>query len=664
MKRNGGEYQKGDILDGNATALLIKSIHEPDIKELNEKIDEARAKIANAVTKDTIGIAGGVASLDASGNVPIGQLGNVDVDIFIITDDLPTENIKDNKIYCIKDTDSEDEQNVYVEYVYLNGAWEKIGEFKADPDLSNYARLDNSNTFSQACSFTNGATFGDLTYLNDIHISYLSKNSFGSYLQVHPIDHKADHVSTNCFAADGTLFDTTTLVPKSDYSADKTNIDTAIANANTATDNANIATANTNTAIEQALRVNAELDGNVLTVTDNQGTKKSVNLTDSDEHVTVNMTSRVDGISLVGEVINVTINNAGTPVQYTVDSNSQVEFTVKKGSTYKIVFPDVNECATPGYVEHVASVGNRIIDAVYEHINATPEHLKIIVTKHATDGTVEAYPEVTVKVTEGAEDAVEYTTNADGIIELDIAYGTTYSVEAPSIVDHYVHNNQYKKTYLADTSSRICKFEYYMYRTGLYIVTDTGAEYTLEEWKAGNYDASTAKLIKFADEHLVIANHVIYMRIDDFKNKTFVSKQWCTTNTLLTSIATNGNTTSDSLYYKGVDSCELIMEEADNNGLEVPAFTYAKSLSVEVAGKTMHGYIGAVGQWVTLWVNRSGVDDILQTICGDSVTLFSSYTTWKWTSTQDYAGYAWNFNAAPNSNGKTGTFLVVPFFAY
>ena len=417
-------------------------------------------------------------------------------------------------------------------------------------------------------------------------------------------------------------------------------------------------------AAEHAMKVNAELNGNVLTVTNNQGVQKSVNLTDSDEHVTINMISRVDGVSLVGEVINVTINNAGTPVQYTVDGNSQVEFTVKKGSTYKIVYPDVNECATPGYVEHVASVGNRIIDAVYEHINTTPEHLKIIVTKHATDGTVEVYPEVIVKVTEGTEDAVEYTTNADGIIELDIAYGTTYSVEAPSIVDHYVHNNEYKKTYLADTSSRICKFEYYMYRTGLYIVTDTGAEYSLEEWKAGNYDASTAKLIKFADEHLTIANNVIYMRIDDFKNKTFASRQWCTTNTLFTSIATNGNSTSDSFYYKGKESCELIMEEANNRGLEVPAFTYAKSLSVEVAGKTAHGYIGSIGQWVALWVNRSGVDDILQTICGDSVKLFSAYTVKKWSSAQGSAGSAWDFVTAPYYNDKTYSFLVVPFFAY
>ena len=107
------------------------------------------------------------------------------------------------------------------------------------------------------------------------------------------------------------------------------------------------------------------------------------------------------------------------------------------------------------------------------------------------------------------------------------------------------------------------------------------------------------------------------------------------------------------------------MEEADNNGLEVPAFTYAKSLSVEVAGKSAHGYIGSVGQWIDLWVNREEIDDILQTICGENVKLFSSYTDRKWTSTQVNASYAWGFHADPYGNfSKAGSYLVVPFFAY
>lgn len=38
IKREGGEYMKGDILDANATTELAKSIHIPDIEKINEKL--------------------------------------------------------------------------------------------------------------------------------------------------------------------------------------------------------------------------------------------------------------------------------------------------------------------------------------------------------------------------------------------------------------------------------------------------------------------------------------------------------------------------------------------------------------------------------------------------------------------------------------------------
>lgn len=40
------------------------------------------------------------------------------------------------KIYVVKDTDSEDEENKYVEWIWIDKEWEKVGEFKADTDLS------------------------------------------------------------------------------------------------------------------------------------------------------------------------------------------------------------------------------------------------------------------------------------------------------------------------------------------------------------------------------------------------------------------------------------------------------------------------------------------------------------------------------------------------
>ena len=97
--------------------------------------------------KESIGIPGGVASLDSTGNVPIDQLANISTDLFIVVSELPTEDIKEGKIYCIKDTSSTAQDNGYIEYSYINNKWEKIGEFQAQPDLSKYAKLGGNAEF-------------------------------------------------------------------------------------------------------------------------------------------------------------------------------------------------------------------------------------------------------------------------------------------------------------------------------------------------------------------------------------------------------------------------------------------------------------------------------------------------------------------------------------
>ena len=98
--------------------------------------------------KESIGIPGGVASLDSTGNVPIDQLANISTDLFIVVSELPTEDIKEGKIYCIKDTSSTAQDNGYIEYSYINNKWEKIGEFQAQPDLRGYAKLNDDVEFN------------------------------------------------------------------------------------------------------------------------------------------------------------------------------------------------------------------------------------------------------------------------------------------------------------------------------------------------------------------------------------------------------------------------------------------------------------------------------------------------------------------------------------
>ena len=63
----------------------------------------------------------------------------------MVVSELPTEDIKEGKIYCIKDTSSTDQDNGYIEYAYINNKWEKVGEFQAKPDLSGYAKLTGAN---------------------------------------------------------------------------------------------------------------------------------------------------------------------------------------------------------------------------------------------------------------------------------------------------------------------------------------------------------------------------------------------------------------------------------------------------------------------------------------------------------------------------------------
>lgn len=101
--------------------------------------------------------AGGTAkpySISADGSVSGGidiNLKDPNTDIFIILEDneeLPTnESEIKGKIYCKKNPDSTAGDNQYNEYIYVKSTkkWEKIGEFQAKPDLSNYARLSGAN---------------------------------------------------------------------------------------------------------------------------------------------------------------------------------------------------------------------------------------------------------------------------------------------------------------------------------------------------------------------------------------------------------------------------------------------------------------------------------------------------------------------------------------
>lgn len=81
--------------------------------------------------------ANGICGLDANGRIPLTQLGNLDTSLFKLVTSLPSSG-ESNKIYIVKD--GSDANDVYQEYYYTNGAWEKIGTHTVKVDLTPYAK--------------------------------------------------------------------------------------------------------------------------------------------------------------------------------------------------------------------------------------------------------------------------------------------------------------------------------------------------------------------------------------------------------------------------------------------------------------------------------------------------------------------------------------------
>lgn len=85
----------------------------------------------------TLNAANGICGLDANGRIPLAQLGNLDTSLFKLVTSLPSSG-ESNKIYIVKD--GSDANDVYQEYYYTNGAWEKIGTHTVKVDLTPYAK--------------------------------------------------------------------------------------------------------------------------------------------------------------------------------------------------------------------------------------------------------------------------------------------------------------------------------------------------------------------------------------------------------------------------------------------------------------------------------------------------------------------------------------------
>ena len=127
---------KGDVSEENDTMAKI----EANINSVKESLDSKQ---------DALIAGNGIAIEDGTISCTL------DTTLFKVVESLPEtpEVGSEGKIYIsLNDKGSED--NSYIEYVWINGKWEKFGEYKADVDLTQYQRIEDENLNTSAKTVT------------------------------------------------------------------------------------------------------------------------------------------------------------------------------------------------------------------------------------------------------------------------------------------------------------------------------------------------------------------------------------------------------------------------------------------------------------------------------------------------------------------------------
>lgn len=632
--------------------------------------NEIERKVGELET--TKGRPNGIASLDENGNVPLSQLGNVDTDIHEIALVLPTQlTEKQSKhIFLVpRGVDEKTNKNIYKEYIFTGSDitnvkdtdWEQLGEFTTSVDLKDYSK--KSETISDI-------RFTDM----DVDGSWTS-NTILNNLLFEFADGKQKIISIPL--ASGPYYGTAHQSPGGPgfmSGEDKVKLDkidlnaltTSINAANTAADATNKAIQAAETATAGAEKCNVTLEGTKIIVTNREGEKQETEVVDTEEVVTVAVTSSVESISVAGLKVNVFLNNGKTPQTYTTDSEGKTTFKVSRGVYYQVAVPEYAN-AQPLSPIGFTSVGvSKTITFNYEpYDEETSEKVIVTVTKY-TDGNGTPWEGKEVVVTIDNK-ATTYTTDEKGQATIYVPYLKEYTVRVDDEDGYYVRFNKNSRTYTSRVARRLIQVNMYQFKTGIYVLDSDATEYYIEDWVAAGKSAEEAVAIKVADQNLRLNRGTFIIRCNDLKDMTKLhSYQWCTRALQFTSIALNGNISSDPNYWNGEQSSFLVQQEAEERSLIVPAFAFAHSQSLEIGGETLNGYLTSIGQEYVHISNAGTIREVLRTLFGDSVAdAYYKFVNgqYRWTSTQYNATDAIICNNLSDGKFKTSYLYVLPVFA-
>ena len=665
-------------LDKNSVLRLLQGI--------KTQIEKSKTSILD--TKDK---ANGIASLDASGNVPLSQLGNLDTTFFEIVTELPTDirNIKKH-IYILKDN-KDGENNKYTEYIYTGDItdagdlagdvdttlWEKLGDFVPTFDLQEYVKKAGAVAKLEFYDpIWDNMWNGDDDQPSETAIRIEFADGSHKYIIV------PDAVApTNTSRSNTELSDSEKSKPfqypgragfmsaEDKGKLDKIDLEAltaSINNANTAADNTNKAIKAAETATTGAETCNVTMQGSTISVTNRHGETKSVDVINTDEEVTVTIASSVDSIKVAGIKINVFLNNGKTPLTYTTDAEGKATFTVDRGNYYQVVFPEYGNAQPIAPQGYTAVLGSRNINVEYLPYDEDSMEKVIITATKYVENTGTAWEGIPVIVTVDKK-STTYQTDEKGKVTVFVPYKKEYTVVIDDQEGYNVSFNKNSRTYTANVPQRLIDYRFYQFKAGIFVVDANKNEYYIEDWVAAGRNADDAVAIKVADASLSINHGTFCIRTSDIKNVSkLLNMSWCTQNLQFNSIALNGNNVNDAYYYNGESSSYLIMQEALERSLSVPAFDYAFGQIFNLGGEDLHGFIMSVGQEYVHVANIGIIKQVLETLYGETVaTDYYNFVMKKnrWTSTQTNATSAWYYSSSASNFSKSFSYVVLPVFA-
>lgn len=665
-------------LDAEGLTLVLSGIRD--------KINAAAEGITN-----TKGKANGIASLDAGGNVPLSQLGNLDTTFFEVVTELPTDirNIKKH-IYILKGNKDGD-NNKYAEYIYTGDLtdagdlagdvdatkWEKLGDFVPTFDLQEYVKKNRAVAKLKFYDpVWNDAWDGDYDQPSETAIRIEFADGSHQYLIVPKATAPTNTSRSNSESSDErdkpfiSPGSAGFMSPSDKGKLDKIDLNALTASinaANTAADNTNKAIQAAETATDGAETCNVTMQGSTISVTNRHGETKSVDVINTDEEVTVTIASSVDSIKVAGIKINVFLNNGKTPQTYTTDTEGKVTFTVARGNYYQVTFPEygnVQPIAPQGYT---AVLGSRNINVEYLPYDEDSMEKVIITATKYVENVGTAWEGILVIVTVDKK-ATTYQTDEKGQVTVFVPYKKEYTVVINDQDGYNVSFNKNSRTYTANVPQRLIDYRFYQFKAGIFVVDANKNEYYIEDWVAAGRNADDAVAIKVADASLSINHGTFCIRTSDIKNVSkLISASWCTQNLQFNSIALNGNNVKDANYYNGESSSYLIRQEAQKRSLSVPAFDYAYGQIFNLGGEDLHGFVMSVGQEYVHVANIGIIKQVLETLYGETVaTDYYNFVMEKkrWTSTQNNATVAWICSSSSaNDFFKSFNSVVLPVFA-